>query len=118
MMRGSDSTTAKSSTRPPMIAGPISRNFRFFKAASCVDCAIIPRAKSSSSTKLGNDLPGFIRLLQMEVILAQTEGLRCHQCLDVRVHGRGESCQAVATFQHRHQPATRELVRYLQHDAR
>src|ERR1017187_6828224 len=34
MMRGSDSTTAKSSVRPPMVAGPILRNFRFLWTSS------------------------------------------------------------------------------------
>src|SRR5574341_1305038 len=33
-MLGSDSTTAKSSMRPPMAAGPISRKRRFFKTAA------------------------------------------------------------------------------------
>src|SRR5260370_32792742 len=40
MMRGSDSTTARSSTRPPMVAGPMLRNFRFFRTASCAVCAM------------------------------------------------------------------------------
>src|SRR5258708_3836049 len=40
MMRGSDSTTARSSTLPPMVAGPMLRNFRFFRMASCAVCAM------------------------------------------------------------------------------
>src|SRR5260370_39089682 len=48
MMRGSDSTTARSSTRPPMVAGPMLRNFKFFRAALGEVCAIallVKRAK-------------------------------------------------------------------------
>src|SRR6185369_4170196 len=40
MMRGSDSTTARSSTRPPMVAGPMLRNFKFFRTALGLVCAI------------------------------------------------------------------------------
>src|SRR5450759_4209711 len=39
MMRGSDSTTARSSIRPPMVAGPMLRNFMFLRTASFVGCA-------------------------------------------------------------------------------
>src|SRR6476646_4094650 len=40
MMRGSESTTARSSTRPPMVAGPMLRNFKFFRTALVLVCAI------------------------------------------------------------------------------
>src|SRR5580658_6662279 len=48
MMRGSDSTTAISSSRPPIVAGPMLRNFRFFRALSNAGCASAPGAKQKS----------------------------------------------------------------------
>src|ERR1035438_3584242 len=49
MMRGSDSTTAMSSRRPPMTAGPIERNRRFLSAVSYGDCANAPAANPESA---------------------------------------------------------------------
>src|SRR4029077_19266641 len=41
-MFGLLSTTAKSSIRPPITAGPISRNSRFFSLSVALDCATAP----------------------------------------------------------------------------
>src|ERR1017187_5803193 len=49
MMRGSDSTTAMSSVRPPMTAGPMLRKRRFFSAVSYDDCAKAVAAKAESA---------------------------------------------------------------------
>src|SRR5271157_1682366 len=49
-MRGSDSTTAMSSRRPPMTAGPIERKRRFLSAVSYDDCAKAPAANPESAT--------------------------------------------------------------------
>src|ERR1017187_1955879 len=49
MMRGSDSTTAMSSVRPPMTAGPMLRKRRFFSAVSYDDCAKAVVAKAESA---------------------------------------------------------------------
>src|SRR5262249_54486410 len=47
MIRGSDSTIARSSMRPPMVAGPMLRNLRFLSALSYDGCAhAIPRGSS------------------------------------------------------------------------
>src|SRR5260370_34468812 len=51
MMRGSDSTTARSSTRPPMVAGPTLRNFRFFRTASCVVWAMALPVNRANNTR-------------------------------------------------------------------
>src|ERR1017187_1213880 len=50
MMRGSDSTTAMSSSRPPMTAGPMLRKRRFFSAGSYDDCANALAAKPESAS--------------------------------------------------------------------
>src|SRR6266446_3458165 len=51
MIRGSDSTMAKSSIRPPMTAGPMERNLRFRNAASCEGWAhAFPQKTESAST--------------------------------------------------------------------
>src|ERR1035438_7139188 len=50
MMRGSASTTAMSSRRPPMTAGPIERKRRFLSAVSYGDCAKAPAATPESTT--------------------------------------------------------------------
>src|SRR5579871_4136818 len=68
MTRGSDSTTAKSSTRPPMMAGPISRNFRFFSAASCAVSAHRPPAMRRNNATL--DLSEFIHDLLKDTLPA------------------------------------------------
>src|ERR1035441_2727965 len=51
MMRGSDSTTAMSSVRPPMTAGPMLRRSRFFSAVSYDDCAkaVVANPESASA---------------------------------------------------------------------
>src|ERR1035441_5472946 len=49
-MRGSDSTTAISSVRPPMTAGPMLRNRRFFSAVSYDDCASALAANPESAS--------------------------------------------------------------------
>src|ERR1051326_7454438 len=70
-MRGSDSTTAKSSTRPPMVAGPMFRNFRFFNAASCEFCAIAAGLRAAKSRKAEAAVLGvFIQSLGEEPILS------------------------------------------------
>src|ERR1017187_5325940 len=50
MMRGSDSTTAMSSRRPPMTAGPMLRKRRFLSAASYDDCAKALAANPESAS--------------------------------------------------------------------
>src|SRR5207247_1868115 len=57
MIRGSDSTMAKSSMRPPMTAGPMERNLRFCNAASCEGWAqAVPQATESASTLQRNQV--------------------------------------------------------------
>src|ERR1022692_2354084 len=50
MMRGSDSTTAMSSRRPPMTAGPMLRKRRFLSALSYGDCAKAPVANPENAS--------------------------------------------------------------------
>src|SRR5215472_8333881 len=78
MTRGSDSTTAKSSTRPPMMAGPIARNFRFFSAASCAVSANRPPARRRSNATV--DLGEFIQDLLREQVSAWKGARRRHEC--------------------------------------
>src|SRR5215472_3472230 len=59
-MLGLDSTTAMSSMRPPITAGPSSRNSSFFMASSALDCAAAVRVKAAIVDRMQNNASRFV----------------------------------------------------------
>src|ERR1035438_8526753 len=78
-MRGSDSTTAMSSRRPPMTAGPIERKRRFLSAVSYGDWAKAPAARPESASATA----------KMEMGESLLEGMRVSLNVSYCTSGRG-----------------------------
>src|ERR1035438_3485848 len=81
-MRGSDSTTAMSSRRPPMTAGPIERKRRFLSAVSYGDWAKAPAARPESASATA----------KMEMGESLLEGMRVSLNVSYCTSGGRRSC--------------------------